>query len=287
MPSCVSLCNCQNKKYKMLPWVFILTNTDLHHQMFTRNTRSTCGNFTSRPICGSVREILSIMYTCNKTGQDSFSRGKKQTNIKWKGFYWPKRYTILTDSHLLEDISQFLHVVVIVFLTILPGCKALVLILHICFPDVYKVRRLHHPQFAAGTHQSPEPFYYLRLLPLKETGAEYAKTDLFALLEDAGQLAGTRDTGTGWYVPCDVILLGSTREHLERKEGGFMEASRRKAATILHKALSQEKMLVATNVIQDLPWGSHMCNVIRQYEKWVTCWKKASSAWAVACSSSI
>lgn len=48
----------------------------------------------------------------------------------------PRTHTILTNSHLLEDISQFLHVVVVVLLTILPGCKALVLLLHIRFPNM-------------------------------------------------------------------------------------------------------------------------------------------------------
>lgn len=105
-------------------------------------------------------------------------------------------YTILTGSHLLEDISQFLHVVLVVLLTILPGCKALVLLLHICFPNKYEVTWLHHPQFAASAHQSPEPFYYLRLLPFEESGAEYGETDVFALLEDVGQLGCTGHTGT-------------------------------------------------------------------------------------------
>ncbi|KAI3357704.1 hypothetical protein L3Q82_016109, partial [Scortum barcoo] len=77
------------------------------------------------------------------------------------------------------------------------GCKALVLLLNIRFPNVLEVRRLHHSQFAAGVRQSPEALYYLRLFPLKETGAEYAETDLFALLEDVGQLGCARRTGTG------------------------------------------------------------------------------------------
>lgn len=60
-----------------------------------------------------------------------------------------------------------------------------------------EVTRLHHPQLAASARQSPEPFDYLRLLPFKETGAEYAETDLFALLEDVGQLGCAGHTGTG------------------------------------------------------------------------------------------
>lgn len=101
-----------------------------------------------------------------------------------------------TDSHLLEDICQFFHIVVVVLLTILPGCKALILLLHVRFPHMQEVRRLHHSQFAAGSHQTLKPFSYLWLLPLEETGTEYTKTHLFALLEDAGQLGCTGHTGT-------------------------------------------------------------------------------------------
>lgn len=103
------------------------------------------------------------------------------------------------DSRLLEDFRKFLHVVLVVFLTVLPGRKALILLLllHVRLPNPDKVRRLHHPQFAPGAHQSPEPRYYLRLFPLKESGAEYAKTELFVLLEDAGQLGSTIHTGAG------------------------------------------------------------------------------------------
>lgn len=123
----------------------------------------------------------------------------------------------LTDSHLLEDVSQFLHVVLVVLLTILPGREGLLVLLHIRLPNVHKVRRLHHPQLAAGARQGPEPLDHLGLLPLKETGAEYAETELFALLEDAGQLGCTRHTGTGRDVPRDVVLLGGVGQHLGRK----------------------------------------------------------------------
>lgn len=126
--------------------------------------------------------------------------------------------TTLTSSHLLEDISQFLIVVNVVLLTVLPRCKALLLLLHIHLPNKQEVGRLHHPQLAAGSHQSPQPFYYLGFLPLEETGAEYEQTKLLALLQDAGQLVCTGHAGTRWHVPCDFTLLGGVRQHLERRE---------------------------------------------------------------------
>lgn len=109
----------------------------------------------------------------------------------------PESSTIRTGSDLLEDVSQLLHVEVAVVLTIFPGREALVLLLHIRFPNMHKVGRLHHLQFAASTHQSPQRLCHRWLLPLQEAGAQYAETDLFALLKDAGQLSGTRYAGTG------------------------------------------------------------------------------------------
>lgn len=87
---------------------------------------------------------------------------------------------------------------------------------------------LHHPQFAASACQSPQGFYYLWLLPLKETGAKYGETEIFALLDDSDQFGSTFCTGTGWYVPCDVISLGGVREHLERWEWRIRSTQRRK-----------------------------------------------------------
>lgn len=141
-------------------------------------------------------KVLSIMCTCNKTQQDAVII---RTNAQVKRFLLTlknKHNTTLTSSHLLEDISQFLIVVNVVLLTVFPRCKALLLLLHIHLPNKQEVGRLHHPQLAAGSHQSPQPFYYLRFLPLEETGAEYEQTKLLALLQDAFQLVCTGHAGT-------------------------------------------------------------------------------------------
>lgn len=116
---------------------------------------------------------------------------------------------------LFEDVSQYLIIVIIVILTILPGGEAFTFLLHISFPHKLEVRGLHHPYFAPGPDQGPERLYYFWLVPLKETGAEYAEADLFALLEDRCQLVGTRDAWAGWYVPRDVILHRWIRQHLK------------------------------------------------------------------------
>lgn len=113
---------------------------------------------------------------------------KKQKTIKFHD---------ITHSHLLEDIGQSLHIVLIVLLAILPWCKALALLFHIHFPNMLEVNGLHHPQLAASSHQGLQAFHYLRLLPFKETGAEYGEAQLLVLLEDVGQLGGTSNAGAG------------------------------------------------------------------------------------------
>lgn len=113
----------------------------------------------------------------------------------------------LCDSRLLEDVSQPLHVVLVVLLAVLPGCEALVLFVHVHVPHVHKVGRPHHAHPAAGPGEGPQALGDFWLLPVKEARAEYTQPQLLALLEDARHLGGAGDAGTGRHVPCDLTLL--------------------------------------------------------------------------------
>lgn len=169
-------------------------------------SRQACGNFTPQPVWFSHWE--GLRNGCNGKKQEWLHIDK---GIDLKG---KDDAQTLSDSHLLEDISQSLHVVLVVLLTVLPGCEALILFVDVHVPYMHKVGRPHHPQFAAGLGKGPQTLSDFWLLPLKKARAEYAQPELFALLEDACHLGGTRDAGTGRHVPCDFILLWSVWKDL-------------------------------------------------------------------------
>lgn len=106
-------------------------------------------------------------------------------------------YSAFSNLQLVENITQFLQIILVVLLAIFPRCEFLVLLVHVHFPDKLEISWLHHSQFAASLHQRLEAFPDLWLLPLEEAGAEYGEMKLFALLEDGGQLGCTVCTGTG------------------------------------------------------------------------------------------
>lgn len=162
--------------------------------------------------CGSVFE-RSLQNGCNKK--------KKRLHIE-KVLYFKGKNDALTlsDSHLLQDISQSLHIILVVLLTVLPGCEALILFVYVHVPHMHKVGRPHHPHLAAGLGEGPQALSNLWLLPIKKARAEYAQPELFALLEDACHLGGTRDAGTGRHVPCDFILLWCVWKNLEQNRQG-------------------------------------------------------------------
>ncbi len=53
----------------------------------------------------------------------------------------------------LQDVGQFVLVVLVVLLAVLPRRKRLLVVLHERVPGVGEIQRLHHAQFAAGGRQ--------------------------------------------------------------------------------------------------------------------------------------
>lgn len=108
----------------------------------------------------------------------------------------------------LQNISQFLLIILVVFLAVFPRRELLIVVLHERVPGVVEIQRLHHAELAAGGRQRLQPRLDLRLLPLEETSGEDGQTHVFARLEDFGQFPGAGGAGAGRHVPGDAVFTG-------------------------------------------------------------------------------
>lgn len=89
--------------------------------------------------------------------------------------YWTSHEYLLQS---LQNVSQPLVVVLVVFFAVFPQVQWLILILHKSVPGVGEVQRLHYSDLTASSMQSLQSSLDLCFLPLKQTSGKDAQLDV-------------------------------------------------------------------------------------------------------------